>query len=342
MTDRYWTVPIDEPLYYKHKTDYTDRFRELVREAVRDRLPDGPLGIFMSGGLDSPALAAMAVQLGASVTAFTGVYDRLIPDQERYYSGLVAKHLGIPIYYNVLDDEPWGWDPDTAPLHTPEPIENPLGLKALRRYHCEISMHARVFFWGDGPDAALLYEWRHHFMFLMRQGKWGRLARDLALHLMAFKRVPLLSTLPRIWRERMGNLPDRYVPVFPEWINAEFEKRVNLRERWDELREVKSSPHPVRKEAYLSFARDFPMEWDTGNGGCPGDPPADQPHPFWDIRLLRFLLAVPAVPWCRDKFLIRTALKGVLPEVVRQETKVSRARFAIPFAGAPVFETRPA
>ena len=115
QTERYWTLPIDEPLYYKRSGDYVDRFHELLRVAVRDRLPDGPLGIFMSGGLDSPAVAAAAVQLGASASAFTSVYDQLIPDEERHYAGLVAGHIGIPIFYKVLDAEPWGWESSSSP-----------------------------------------------------------------------------------------------------------------------------------------------------------------------------------------------------------------------------------
>jgi asparagine synthase (glutamine-hydrolysing) len=172
-TERYWTLPIDEPLYYKRTEEYVDRFHELLSAAVRDRLPDGPLGVFMSGGLDSPAIAATAVQLGASVSAFTSVYDRLVPDQERHYAGLVAAHLGIPIFFNVRDDEPLGWEPDSALIHTPEPVENTLGLSAQRQYLCEISKHTRVFCWGDGPDAALLYEWRPHIAYLIAAKQVG-------------------------------------------------------------------------------------------------------------------------------------------------------------------------
>jgi asparagine synthase (glutamine-hydrolysing) len=305
-----------------------DRYHELLRAAVGDRLPDGPLGVFMSGGLDSPALAATAVKLGASVRAFTSVYDRLIPDQERHYAGLVAEHLGIPIYYDVRDDEPCGWERGSAPSHTPEPNDNPLEFGARRRYLCEISSRARVFFWGDGPDAALLYEWRRYFRYLMRERKWGRLCHDLALHAKAFKRVPLLPTLPRLWKERKSNQPDWYTPSIPKWINTEFETRLGLKQRWEEFGKEPPSQHPIRKDAYGSFAGDFPMDWDTGNGGCPGDAAADHLHPFWDIRLLGFLLAVPAVPWCRDKYLVRSALKGVLPEAVRRRPKS-------PMAGLP-------
>ncbi len=63
------------------------------------------------------------------------------------------------------------------------------------------------------------------------------------------------------------------------------------------------------------------MGLNRGHGGCPGEPAADHVHPLWDLPLLRFLLAVPAMPWCRDKYLIRTALKGMLPEAVRCRPK---------------------
>ena len=54
----------------------------------------------MSGGLDSPSVAATAKEMLArrrepfDIQAFTFVYDRLIPDQERHFSGLAA--VAIP------------------------------------------------------------------------------------------------------------------------------------------------------------------------------------------------------------------------------------------------------
>ena len=327
--ERYWVPPMDEPLYYKRTGDYVDRFHELVRSAVRDRLPDGPVGIFMSGGLDSPAVAASAVQLGATPTAFTSVYDRLIPDEERYYSGLVAQHLGIPIHYNVRDDEPWGWKPGSTPIHTSEPTIDPFGLAAFQQYHNRISQHTRVFFRGDAPDAALQYEWRSHVTHLIYKRRWVRLSRDLALHFKAFKRVPLLPTLPRMWRERMSNQPDWYDESIPSWLNPAFESRRRLRERWTELKTEALSPHPIRPKSYASFTGDFPM-CGGGNDGYVGTA-IEELHPLGDLRLVRFLLTVPTIPWCRDKYLIRTALKGILPEAVRLRPKA-------PLAGFPYLE----
>jgi asparagine synthase (glutamine-hydrolysing) len=44
-------------------------------------------------------------------------------------------------------------------------------------------------------------------------------------------------------------------------------------------------------------------------------------HPYVDIRLLRFMLSVPALPWCRRKHIVRCATRGVLPEAVRSRPK---------------------
>jgi asparagine synthase (glutamine-hydrolysing) len=39
-------------------------------------------------------------------------------------------------------------------------------------------------------------------------------------------------------------------------------------------------------------------------------------HPYVDLRMLRFLLAVPPLPWCKQKYLVRRAMRGVLPQSV--------------------------
>ena len=108
--------------------------------SIRDRLRTDRVGILMSGGIDSPTLAATALGVlragspGFALHAFTSVYDRLIPDEERYYAGLVASHLDIPIHYDVRDDETslmhWG----RIAVHTPEPVDNPAAVAASNEF----------------------------------------------------------------------------------------------------------------------------------------------------------------------------------------------------------------
>src|SRR6185436_10641280 len=78
--ERYWRLPVDEPIRYRRASDYEEHFRELLETAVGDRLRTDRVGIFMSGGLDSGTLAATACELllrtdaSTKVRAFTIVW----------------------------------------------------------------------------------------------------------------------------------------------------------------------------------------------------------------------------------------------------------------------------
>jgi len=57
--------------------------------------------------------------------------------------------------------------------------------------------------------------------------------------------------------------------------------------------------------------------YDAGVTGVP----LEVRHPFFDLRLVDFLLALPALPWCSDKELLREAARGILPDAVRLRRK---------------------
>jgi asparagine synthase (glutamine-hydrolysing) len=319
---RYWTLPIEDPLYYRRDRDYTDQLTELLREAVSDRLRTDRVSVFMSGGLDSPALAAVARDVPGSrdaanrVRAFTFVYNTLIPDSERHYAGLVAARLAIPIDYYALD-EPSGWVLSAA--RTPEPLGSVTDNGAESRCYSDMAAHSRVAFYGEGPDNALLYEWRAYLTYLLRGRRWGRLAVDAAKHLVAHKRVPLLTSIPRMVRAR--RVSREHATSFPSWMAPELVARLRLRERWDNLPMKTGSPHPVRPRAYASLLTPV---WQSLFEQCQPSymgVALDVRHPYVDIRVLRFLLRVPTLPWCRRKELLRRALRGVLPEAVRARPK---------------------
>ena len=54
-------------------------------------------------------------------------------------------------------------------------------------------------------------------------------------------------------------------------------------------------------------------------------------HPYLDLRVLRFMLAAPAIPWCCNKYLLRRAFRGELPEPVVRRPKT-------PLANYPAYE----
>lgn len=323
-TERYWTLPIEEPVYYTRAEDYTERFTELLNEAVGDRLRTDKVGVFMSGGLDSPTLAATACQIlrgrssASEVHAFTASVEGL-DGNERQYAQLVADYLKIPIHFRE-----WGGDrmePDwyDHPIHTPEPVSNPMRLRGVFEGYRSAGEVARVWLWGEGPDNALWYEWRPYIQYLARKGRYLRLVREITGQAIRNRHVPLLGAIAaKLQGRTSGNLP--VTP--PAWLARSLQDRFPLAARSEEWeRERYLSLHPVRPVAYRSFCapiwESFFQDFDAAfTGGS-----VEFRHPFVDVRLLRFLLTVPPIPWCRAKYLIRRAMQGRLPEVILQAPK---------------------
>ena len=322
---RYWTLPIEEPVYFKRSRDYTDRFENLLRQAVGDRLRVGRVSVFMSGGLDSPLLAATAADLlpvPAAVHAFTAVYDRLIPDSERHYAGLVAQYLGIPIQFFPMDEQ-IAW---VAPGEriTPEPHGNVATPGPVLRYHAAAAAHSRIAFYGEGPDNALAYEWRPYLAWLAGQRRWGRLLLDIAAHVRDHRRIPLLPTVPRMFQEWRGR--KQWEPVFPNWLNPELVQQLQLRERWEGFYRGNHSVHPIRPAGYSSLQSPLWQGFFESLQPPYTNTLLEVRHPYVDIRMLQFLLRIPALPWCRRKLLIRRVLRGIVPEPVLHRPKTALTR----------------
>lgn len=326
---RYWTLPVEEPIYFKRADDYGDRFKELLRVALRDRLRTRRVGILMSGGLDSPTLAAVALDLlressaSFSLQAITSVYDRLIPDAERHYAGLVAEYLNIPIRYDVRDDETSVAHWDQVSVHTPEPVDNPPAFAAGLEFSTKVATEARVFLYGEGPDNALLYEWRPYLSHLLARRRGALLIRALTDDLWMHPRVPFWSSIVQIAGARANKA--RWKLVFPDWLNEEFAARHQCQQRWDTRQRTSSSTHPVRPRGHGGFSdvRWQPLFEYCDISGAVGQ--CETRYPFLDLRLLRYMLALPAMPWCRNKLIIRRSMRTALPGEVLRRPKASIA-----------------
>src|SRR5439155_14642018 len=91
---RYWMLPVSDPIHHERPSECVEQFRELLDRAVADRLRTNSVGVLMSGGLDSPTVAVSAHRILAGngddgVTAYTEVFESLIPHEERHNAWLV-------------------------------------------------------------------------------------------------------------------------------------------------------------------------------------------------------------------------------------------------------------
>ena len=74
----FWQLDLERRLHFRRDEEYVEAFDELFTRAVQSRLRSlYPVGVFMSGGLDSSAVAVTAAHLlaeqGQSLTAYTQV-----------------------------------------------------------------------------------------------------------------------------------------------------------------------------------------------------------------------------------------------------------------------------
>ncbi len=96
-TTRYWEPRYEEPLDVP-ADELAERVREGLRVAVGRRLaPDAPTGVLLSGGLDSSAVAAVAVEVGGGdrVRACSASFpDHPIADETELIAGL-RESLGL-------------------------------------------------------------------------------------------------------------------------------------------------------------------------------------------------------------------------------------------------------
>ena len=148
----YWQIPIeDDPAANRSEADYTEELRELLERAVRRRLvADVPVGLFVSGGLDSGIVAAFAAKVRDHLQCFSVGFDEPSFD-ESAYSKQVAASLGIKHHLKVFDANEMLRLVPELPQILDEPLADPsiLPLYLLSRFASE---RMKVVLSGDGGD----------------------------------------------------------------------------------------------------------------------------------------------------------------------------------------------
>jgi asparagine synthase (glutamine-hydrolysing) len=341
-TRRYWTLPVPAIDRSRDAETIVADFRLLLEAAVRDRLRTPALTVFMSGGLDSTTLAAIAARqdVHTRIVARTAHLPTLAPTDDTARARLAAQYIGIP---QVLTDvDPYGYrEGTTQPIAaTLEPSGDPdlLGLHdELRR----ASEHAPVAFWGEDPDAYLSPP---HLAELLRASAPHRFALDLIGHLVRERQRPYLGVRALVRRRRAASGGAHEEQGSPPWLRADLRAR-----RAERLRARDATPHPTRSATAERLAQyhwqPFLESLDAGMHGIP----IDVRLPYLDLRLIHYALALPPMPWLQGKRLLREVARGLIPEEVRcapkrgvpglYEARIAQwwSRDPAPFAPSPEF-----
>ena len=329
---RYWQLRIDGPIYYRERRQYIDHFQEILTLAIKDRLPPDPdpVGISMSGGIDSPTLAAQTLRIAgdsSKVVAHTTYFAHLLPDDERHFASLVANRLGISLALRAVDDC-W-YDPHwyARQLQTPEPSVEVVRAVPNCIIAAEMAKQAQVWFYGEGPDNALVFEWQAYLRWLLKIGDWQHLGAAIFQYAISKHTREWVSTL-RKYTGRLPPVTKNSEAELPPWLNKGLVKELDLVSRAQRSSEDRLDLHPWHPRAVANLNSSlWPHFFEQLHSAVSCDRLTWR-HPYLDLRVLTFLLSVPPIPWARRKRLIREAMRGVLPDEVIRRDKT-------PLAGHP-------
>ena len=172
---RYWQLPAEpgpELLDGGNENALLDEFEFLLERAVQQQLhADVPVGVLLSGGVDSSLVAAVAARRHAAVKTFTLCMPRHTGFDETAHARLVARHLGTEHHELEIDEPEVALLPVLArqydePLADASMIPTSLITRAISR-HCKVAIG------GDGGDE-LFAGYPHHSrqLRLARQTRW--------------------------------------------------------------------------------------------------------------------------------------------------------------------------
>ncbi len=182
---RYWRPPTEQRIHFAREEEYVERFNELLTTAVAERLPNDTVGVLLSGGLDSGAVATGAKEISSAnggkpeVRSYTVGYEDAATDPEGSRGGALAKSLGIPNHYISFEKLELFERADDPAYRFPEPIDDALSAALFRQYR-EIAADCRVALSGEGADNLMYFEFEPYAKELRQSGKYGQLAREAA------------------------------------------------------------------------------------------------------------------------------------------------------------------
>lgn len=320
----YWRPPTDVKIRYKKNREYVEHFTEIFRKAVADRIPGDSAGVLLSGGIDSSSVAAICKETEAQegrpqIHAFT-VSCEGTNERDPTEGQTVAEALGIPFHLlKAGNEKPFqGWS--AGDVHFPEPLQDAFAGEIVQQSR-EIAEYSGVVLSGEGSDNLMNCEPGHHLRQTWRQGRRKQAAIDAVEHVVARFRAPdgLLGPMRRFRSLSIH----RSAPQFPPWISAELTQRLNLKERW--INHDAAIPWNVHLEHPGGYASLFFPQW-RSMFECLDSAytrtALDVRYPFLDLRIVEYLLAIPAMPWFFRKFLLREAMRGRLPEKIRKRAKI--------------------
>jgi asparagine synthase (glutamine-hydrolysing) len=152
-TYRYWTPMSDRRWSAQRRPEAAAHVRELLSRSVHERLlGDVPMGVLLSGGLDSSTLLALLADRVSELTSFSVGFSEHPELDERAEARAVAEHFGIQHHeITVSERDAIAFLPELI-HHQDEPLGDPVCIPL--HFVCKLarSHGVKVVLAGEGAD----------------------------------------------------------------------------------------------------------------------------------------------------------------------------------------------
>ena len=339
--EKYWDVSFEPKHAGKTDAEYIEEWLELFRKSVELRLmADVPLGMFLSGGIDSSAICAMmAGMVDAPVKTFSvGFKER--EANEFAYARLVSKAFKTEHFEITITPEEFFKELPNLIYHEDEP----LGFVASVPLYFVSKLaeqHVKVVLTGEGSDEILGGYGRYQkALTLLQYGEkyeslTPKFLRDAVKSGVATLPPSLGGKLSRTFLSRAADIENLYFDNF-----AIFPKKMQARLFSDETKERIAEPNPyfhlqnwiaetdaensLDKLLYAdtkTYLHELLMKQDQMSMAAS----IESRVPFLDHKLVEYTAKLPERMKIRGretKWILREAMRGILPDEILTRSKM--------------------
>jgi asparagine synthase (glutamine-hydrolysing) len=335
---RYWSLVPRSEGRLRSDADYGEALREHFMRAVRCRLRSAfPVGVELSGGLDSASVACTArliaqVEEQPPIHTLSYIFDHLPQADERpWIEHILAGGGLIPHFVQPDSLDPLGYL-DQMVFHLDGVFYAPNLFMTWLGY-AEAAQHGvRVLLTGMDGDSTLSHG-ADYPQELFRRGQWLAGIRVVRETARARGRSPWkqaqrfgLDPLRPARRVVRHLLTPRSAPVPDAWnrrgiLGADLSHRIDVPARVARLSASRSRRPRSEREGHIRQ-----LSWGihaailTGTDGLGAGLGIEVRHPFYDVRLAEFCIALPGDQKIRNgwtRWVMRNAMEGILPPRVQ-------------------------
>jgi asparagine synthase (glutamine-hydrolysing) len=348
-TIRYWDVPFEANEKVLPWHSYVERVRELLAVSVsRHLMSEVPLGVLLSGGMDSSAITAYAArQSSAPVKTFSiGFKERSF--DELKYAEIVAKRFNTEHHEMVLTAKDVLEVLESHISYFDEPFAD--GAAIPTYYVCKLaSEKVKVVLSGEGGDEVFAGYDTHAAYHLARAFRRvpafvrnGLLKPLINLLPVSDKKVSFDFRAKRFIRGLSLSVPEAH--LFWRIVLTESEKmslysdelrakmRVEASERiFNDLFAACPAKSPLNRLLYIDSKVFLPGDLFVKNDRMSMAHSVEARVPMTDPDLVEFMGSVPPsmkIKGLRTKHLLREAMRGILPDPIIAKKKIG---FDMPF-----------